>query len=62
MLKDIATIVYEPEEAERLYRYNGQPANGISVRREGEANTVEVSQAVVEAIEAIKKSSKTRRL
>ncbi len=54
MLKDIATIVYEPEEAERLYRYNGQPANGISVRREGEANTVEVSQAVVEAIEAIR--------
>ena len=54
MLKDIATIVYEPEEAERLYRYNGQPANGISVRREGEANTVEVSQAVVEAIETIR--------
>ena len=54
MLKDIASIVYEPEEAERLYRYNGQPANGISVRREGEANTVEVSQAVVEAIETIR--------
>ena len=60
MLKDIATIVYEPEEAERLYRYNGQPANGISVKREGEANTVEVSQAVVEAIEKIKKNPKAR--
>ena len=60
MLKDIAAIVYEPEEAERLYRYNGQPANGISVKREGEANTVEVSKAVVQAIEKIKKNPKAQ--
>ncbi len=50
-LKDIATISYEPEEAERLYRYNSKPANGISVKKEGEANTVEVSQRITDTIE-----------
>ena len=54
-LKDVATLTYEPEEAESLYRYNSQPANGISVLKEGEANTVEVSERVIEAIEKIKK-------
>lgn len=57
-LEDVATVSYEPEEAERLYRYNSQPANGIQVKREGEANTVEVSQRVVEAIEEIKQNPK----
>ena len=57
-LKDIATLTYEPEEAERLYRYNSQPANGVSVKREGEANTVEVSKNVVETIETIRKNPK----
>lgn len=55
-LKDIATVSYVPEEAERLYRYKGQPASGIQVKREGEANTVEVSKRVVAAIEEIKKN------
>ena len=49
-LKDIARVTFEPEEAERLYRYNSQPANGIMVKKEGEANTVEVSRRVVETI------------
>lgn len=53
-LKDVATITYEPEEAERLYRYNSQPANGIQVNKEGEANTVEVAKKVIETIEEIK--------
>jgi HAE1 family hydrophobic/amphiphilic exporter-1 len=60
VLKDIAEIVYEPEEAERLYRYNSQPANGISVKREGEANTVEVSQRVVETVEKIQSNPKLK--
>lgn len=59
-LKDIARIVYEPEEAERLYRYNSQPANGIQVKREGEANTVEVSKRVVSTIEGIRKNPKLK--
>ena len=54
-LKDVAKLTYEPEEAESLYRYNSQPANGISVLKEGEANTVEVSRRVIETIEKIKK-------
>ncbi len=53
-LKDIATISYEPEEAERLYRYDSKPANGISVKKEGEANTVEVSKRITDVIEEIK--------
>ena len=55
-LKDVATITYEPEEAERLYRYNAQPANGISVNKESEANTVEVSQKIVRTIEEIQRN------
>ena len=54
-LKDVASISFEPEEAERLYRYNSQPANGISVNKEGEANTVEVAGKIVKAIEKMKK-------
>ncbi len=56
LLRDVATVTYEPEEAERLYRYNSQPANGIQVNKEGEANTVEVSKRVVETIEEIKQN------
>lgn len=54
-LRDVATLSYEPEEADQLYRYNSQPANGISVLKEGEANTVEVSRRVVETIKKIKR-------
>ena len=57
-LKDVAAVTYEPEEAERLYRYNGQPANGIQVKREGEANTVEVSQRVEAAIKKMQANPK----
>ncbi len=53
-LKDIATVSYEPEEADRLYRYNSMPASGIFVKKEGDANTVQVSEEVVQAIEEIK--------
>ena len=57
-LRDIATLSYEPEEAEQLYRYNSHPANGIQVNKEGEANTVEVSKRVVETIEEISQNPK----
>ncbi|MEM7231920.1 MAG: efflux RND transporter permease subunit [Planctomycetota bacterium] len=57
-LKDVATVSYEPEETEQLYRYNSQPANGISVLKEGTANTVEVSRRVIAAIEKMKKDPK----
>lgn len=55
-LRDIATVSFEPEEAEQLYRYKGMPANGINVKKEGEANTVEVSQRVIDTIEEIKQN------
>ena len=57
-LRDVATITYEPEEAERLYRYNGAPANGIQVKKESEANTVAVSREIVETIEQLQKDPK----
>jgi len=56
VLGDIATVRFEPKEAEQLYRYNSQPANGISVFKEGEANTVEVARKVVAAIEEMKRN------
>ncbi|MBT5706038.1 MAG: efflux RND transporter permease subunit, partial [Verrucomicrobia bacterium] len=57
-LKDVATVSYVPEEADRLYRYDSKPANGVSVKKEGEANTVEVSERVTEVIEEIKQNPK----
>jgi HAE1 family hydrophobic/amphiphilic exporter-1 len=58
VLRDIATVKFEPKEAEQLYRYNSQPANGISVSMESEANTVEVAEKVVAAIEKMKVNPK----
>ncbi len=55
-LRDIATVSYVPEEAEQLYRYKSMPANGINVKKEGEANTVEVSRRVIDTIEEIKRN------
>jgi HAE1 family hydrophobic/amphiphilic exporter-1 len=55
-LKDVATLTFEPEEAERLYRYNAQPANGIMVKKESEANTVAVSERVVDTIRQIQRN------
>ena len=55
-LRDIATVSYEPEEAEQLYRYNSMPANGISIKKESEANTVQVSKEVEKTIEKIQKN------
>ncbi len=54
VLSDIATVKFEPKEAEQLYRYNSQPANGINVSMESEANTVEVAEKVVAAIDRMK--------
>ena len=55
-LKDVATVSYVPEEAERLYRFKGQPASGVMVKREGEANTVATSRRVVEAVEGMQRN------
>ena len=60
MLKDIATIVYEREEAERLIAIMANLPMASLSKEEGEANTVEVSQAVVETIEKSKKSQSSR--
>lgn len=56
MLKDVATVSYVPEEAERLYRFKGQPASAVMVKREGEANTVATSRRVVEAVEKMQQN------
>ena len=59
VLKDIASVSYVPDDVEfRYYRYNSQPANWVSVKKEGEANTVEVSQRVIETIEEMKQKPK----
>ncbi len=53
-VRDIADVTYGPEEADRLYRYNSKPANGIFVKKEGDANTVEVSKEIVKTVEEFK--------
>ena len=57
-LKDIATVSYVPEEARHMYRFKGQPASAIMVKREGEANTVDVSRRVIEAIDEMNQHPK----
>ena len=52
-LKDIAEIKFEPDMDDRFFRYNGLESYGIHVNKESEANTVEVSQRVMDQVEKI---------
>jgi len=53
-LKDIANVTYEPEEIDHVSRYNSKPTSFIRIMKESEANTVEVSRRVIEAVEEMK--------
>ncbi len=57
-LKDIAAVTYEPEESDRMARYNSKPTTFIMIKKEGEANTVDVSRRIIEAIEELKQNPK----
>ncbi|MCA9700958.1 MAG: efflux RND transporter permease subunit, partial [Myxococcales bacterium] len=54
-LADVADVVYEYPEAERIDRYNGRESMAIFVIKESQANTVEVCEKVkAEVEEALK--------
>ncbi len=50
ILSDIAEIAYAPPEDEHFFRLDGQPGVGIVVRKEGLANTVEVTDRVLDVL------------
>jgi len=54
MLRDIAQVEDSHEEVRVITRYNGNPAVKISVLKQADADTVEVSKAVAKRIEELK--------
>ncbi|MDA1275421.1 MAG: efflux RND transporter permease subunit [Verrucomicrobia bacterium] len=55
-LKDIARIKYEEPEKRYSVRVNSRPAVALVILKEGEANTVEVSKRIRDALETIQKN------
>ena len=55
-LSDIAEIKFEPDMDEIYYRHNGMESIGIQVKKEGEANSVEVSARIMDAVDKMKKN------
>ncbi len=53
-LKDVARIKYEEEEKRYSVRVNSRPAVAAIIFKEGEANTVEVSRKIREALDELK--------
>jgi len=54
LLRDIAQVEDAHEEVRVITRYNGKPAVKVSVLKQADANTVEVSKAVAKRIEELK--------
>lgn len=50
-LKDIAQVVYDYPETERVDRYNGRPSMVLFVLKESQANTVEVCDRIRAAVD-----------
>ena len=49
-LSDVATVVYDRPKEERHDRYNGRPSMVLFVIKESQANTVELTDAIREAV------------
>ena len=56
-LGDLGVVDFAPDPAAGVSRTNGEPSVGISVVKTSEANTVDVSDAVEEAMAASTRSS-----
>lgn len=54
-LDEIAEVREFPGEADVINRTNGKPSLRLTIQKEGEANTVEVSTAVADELEAIRR-------
>ncbi len=55
-LKDVAVVEDGFEDAKRAARRNGEPAQGIGIKKQRGANAVAVANGVKQALEQIKKS------
>lgn len=53
---DVATVTLEPEQTSSISRVNGEDALSISITKLPAANTVEVSNGVIAAIDELKKT------
>lgn len=56
LLKDVASITDGKETATQLNRLNSEPAIGIEIKKQTDANTVEVSKLAKQRLEELKKS------
>jgi HAE1 family hydrophobic/amphiphilic exporter-1 len=61
-IKDIAEVADTHKEPETISRVNGIPSIGITIQRSSDANTVNVSQAVLETLELEKSSNQAYEL
>jgi len=50
-LSDIAEVRYGPGERSWLHRFNGSPSFGLEISKESAANTIEVTNRVLDALE-----------
>lgn len=56
LLKDVAFVVDGKENVTELNRLNSEPAIGIEIKKQTDANTVEVSKLAKERLEELKKT------
>jgi hydrophobic/amphiphilic exporter-1 (mainly G- bacteria), HAE1 family len=61
-LKDIATVRYAEPERKYRARANSRPAVALAVLKEGEANTLEVSRKIGEALEGMRANPRLRQI
>ncbi|HEX7034648.1 MAG TPA: efflux RND transporter permease subunit [Pseudomonadales bacterium] len=52
-IADVASVIFAPEDAESFSRLNGRRVLGLEVVRQAGSNTIEISEAVDEALERI---------
>lgn len=55
-LSDIATVSDVTKDASSVFRYNGKNAIGLLIKKQGDANAVEISKQVKEKISSIEKN------
>ena len=58
-VKDVATVSDGVKEITSVNRYNGQPGIGLMLKKQGDANAVDVSKLVREKLQSIEKEDQT---
>jgi hydrophobe/amphiphile efflux-1 (HAE1) family protein len=47
---DVADVFFGPEDAESYVRVNGEPVIGVSIIRQAQSNTIEISDGITQAV------------